>query len=133
MAQRLLRGLNAASGGPRILGVYDDDAASLPRRCMGHAILGSVDDLVRDVRLYGIDTVIVALPPAAEHQLVETLNKLTVVPVDVQALPRRVRAPARRRAGRAISAATPSSTSSTGRCATGGGSPSRSRTASSAP
>ena len=35
MAQRLLRGLNSASGGPRILGAYDDDAASLPRRCMG--------------------------------------------------------------------------------------------------
>ncbi|MBY0322697.1 MAG: undecaprenyl-phosphate glucose phosphotransferase [Reyranella sp.] len=87
MAQRLLRGLNTASGAPRILGVYDDAAASLPRRCMGHAILGSVDDLVRDVRLYGIDTVIVALPPAAEHQLVETLNKLTVVPVDVRLCP----------------------------------------------
>ena len=87
MAQRLLRGLNAPSGGPRILGVYDDDAASLPRRCMGHAILGSVDDLVRDVRLYGVDTVIVALPPAAEHQLVETLNKLNVVPVDVRLCP----------------------------------------------
>jgi len=87
MAQRLLRGLNAAAGSPRILGVYDDGAASLPRRCMGHAILGSVDDLTRDVRRYGIDTVIVALPPAAEHQLVETLNKLTVVPVDVRLCP----------------------------------------------
>jgi Undecaprenyl-phosphate glucose phosphotransferase len=87
MAQRLLRGLNAASGTPRIIGVYDDDSASLPRRCMGHAILGSIDDLVRDVRLYGIDTVIVALPPAAEHKLVETLNKLTVVPVDVRLCP----------------------------------------------
>lgn len=87
MAQRLLRGLNTVAGGPRILGVYDDDATSLPRRCMGHAILGSVDDLVRDIRLYGIDTVIVALPPAAEHQLVETLNKLTVVPVDVRLCP----------------------------------------------
>ena len=34
-----------------------------------------------------IDTVIVALPPAAEHQLVETLNKLNVVPVDVRLCP----------------------------------------------
>ena len=67
VAQRLLRSLNATPGGPRIFGVYDDDAASLPQRCMGHAILGSVDDLVRDVRLHGIDTVIVALPSAAEH------------------------------------------------------------------
>jgi Undecaprenyl-phosphate glucose phosphotransferase len=87
ISQRLLRSLSAAPGGPRIFGVYDDDAASLPRRCMGHAILGSVDDLVRDVRLYGIDTVIVALPLGGEHILVETLNKLTVVPVDVKLCP----------------------------------------------
>lgn len=87
VAQRLLRSLNTGAGGPRIVGVYDNDAASLPRRCMGHAILGSVDDLVRDIRLYGVDTVIVALPPTAEHQLVETLNKLTVVPVDVRLCP----------------------------------------------
>jgi Undecaprenyl-phosphate glucose phosphotransferase len=87
IAQRLLRGLNATSGGPRILGVYDEDAASLPRRCMGHPILGTVDDLVRDVRLYGIDTVVVALPMTAEHLLVEVLNKLTVVPVDVKLCP----------------------------------------------
>lgn len=87
IAQRLLRSLSIPSGGPRIFGVYDDEASSLPRRCMGHAILGSVDDLVRDVRLYGIDTVIVALPLGAEHALVETLNKLTVIPVDVKLCP----------------------------------------------
>ena len=90
VGQRLLRGLNAspnAGGGPRIIGVYDDEARTLPRRCMGHAILGSVDDLVRDVRRYGIDTVIVALPLQAEHRLVDTLNRLTVVPVDVKLCP----------------------------------------------
>jgi Undecaprenyl-phosphate glucose phosphotransferase len=87
IAQRMLRGLNATPGGPRILGVYDEDAASLPRRCMGHPILGTVDDLVRHVRLYGIDTVVVALPMTAEHLLVEVLNKLTVVPVDVKLCP----------------------------------------------
>ncbi len=87
VGQRLLRSLTVASGSPRIFGVYDDDAALLPRRCMGHAILGSVDDLVRDIRLYGIDTVIVALPLDAEHALVEALNKLTVVPVDVKLCP----------------------------------------------
>ena len=35
MAQRLLRSMNATPGGPRIFGVYDDAAATLPRRCMG--------------------------------------------------------------------------------------------------
>jgi Undecaprenyl-phosphate glucose phosphotransferase len=87
MAQRLLRSMNACHGGPQIFGVYDNDAASLPRRCMGHAIVGSVDDLVRDVRVHGIDTVIVALPSTGDHLLVEALNKLSLVPVDVKLCP----------------------------------------------
>jgi Undecaprenyl-phosphate glucose phosphotransferase len=86
-SQRLLRSMNAAPGGPRIFGVYDDDAARLPQRCMGHAILGSVDELVRDARVHGIDTVIVALPSTSDHLLVETLNKLSLVPVDVRLCP----------------------------------------------
>ena len=87
MAQRLLRSMNGSPGGPRIFGVYDNDAAALPRRCMGHAILGSIDELVRDVRVHGIDTVIVALPSTTDHLLVETLNKLSLVPVDVKLCP----------------------------------------------
>jgi hypothetical protein len=63
---------------------------------------------VRDVRLYGIDTIIVALPPAAERQLVETLNKLTVVPVDVRLSAEVLKLRARRATSAAIS-----STSST--------------------
>jgi Undecaprenyl-phosphate glucose phosphotransferase len=87
MAQRLLRSMNATQGCPRIFGVYDDEAPSLPRRCMGHAILGSIDELVRDARIHGIDTVIVALPSTSDHLLVETLNKLSLVPVDVKLCP----------------------------------------------
>ena len=79
--------MNATPGGPRIFGVYDDDAAHLPQRCMGHAILGSIDELVRDARVHGIDTVIVALPSTSEHLLVETLNKLSLLPVDVRLCP----------------------------------------------
>ena len=86
-AQRLLRSMNATQGGPRIFGVYDDQAPSLPRRCMGHAILGSVDQLVGDTRVHGIDTVIVALPSTSDHLLVETLNKLSLVPIDVKLCP----------------------------------------------
>jgi Undecaprenyl-phosphate glucose phosphotransferase len=87
VAQRLLRSLNASPGGPRIFGVYDDEASSLPQRCMGHPIVGTVDALVRDVRHHGIDTVIVALLPTVEHIMVETLNKLSLVPVDVRFCP----------------------------------------------
>ncbi|OFX04257.1 MAG: undecaprenyl-phosphate glucose phosphotransferase [Alphaproteobacteria bacterium RIFCSPHIGHO2_12_FULL_66_14] len=88
VAQHLLRSLNGTTGTDlRIVGVYDDEVAGSRRRCMGHTILGGIDDLVRDVRQHGIDTVIVALPMSADHQLVETLNKLSVVPVDVRLCP----------------------------------------------
>ena len=79
---------NATPGGPRIFGVlYDYDAARLPQRCMGHAILGSIDELMRDARVHGIDTVILALPSTSEHLLVETLNKLSLLAVDVRLCP----------------------------------------------
>lgn len=88
VAQHLLRSFNGMPGADlRIVGVYDDEVAHSQRRCMGHEILGGVDDLVRDVREHGIDTVIVALPMSADHLLAETLNKLSLVPVDVRLCP----------------------------------------------
>jgi len=87
VAQRLLRDLNADHANLRVVGVYDDDARNLPSQCMGHPIRGTVDDLVNDVRRLGIDTVIVALPLAEERVLVDTLNRLCLVPVDVRLCP----------------------------------------------
>ena len=87
LAQRLLRSLNASPGGLRIFGVYDHQASALPTRCMGYPILGSIETLVNDVREHGIDTVIVALPFDAEHLVVDTLNKLSLLPVDVRLCP----------------------------------------------
>ncbi len=87
VAQRLLRDLNAHHTNLRIVGVYDDKAARLPAQCMGHPIRGTVDDLIDDARRLGIDTVIVALPLAEDRQLVDTLNRLCLVPVDVRLCP----------------------------------------------
>jgi Undecaprenyl-phosphate glucose phosphotransferase len=87
IAQRLLRDLNAHHTNLRIVGVYDDKAARLPSQCMGHPIRGTVDDLINDARRLGIDTVIVALPLAEDRQLVDTLNRLCLVPVDVRLCP----------------------------------------------
>jgi Undecaprenyl-phosphate glucose phosphotransferase len=87
VAQRLLRDLNAHHTKLRIVGVYDDKAARLPSQCMGHPIRGTVDDLINDARQLGIDTVIVALPLAEDRQLVDTLNRLCLVPVDVRLCP----------------------------------------------
>jgi len=87
IAQRLLRDLATHHASVRVIGVYDDEARHLPAHCMGHPIRGTVGDLVNDVRELGIDTVIVALPLAADRQLVETLNRLCLVPVHVRLCP----------------------------------------------
>ncbi|HYD07531.1 MAG TPA: undecaprenyl-phosphate glucose phosphotransferase [Reyranella sp.] len=87
VAQRLLRSLAARKANLRIFGVYDDQAASLPRACMGYPIRGTVDDLVKEAREQHIDTVIVALPLARDRELVETLNRLCLVPVHVRLCP----------------------------------------------
>ena len=87
IAQRLLRDLNAHHANLRVVGVYDDKAPHLPSQCMGHPIRGTVDDLIQDSRRLGIDTVIVALPLADDRLLVDTLNRLCLVPVDVRLCP----------------------------------------------
>jgi Undecaprenyl-phosphate glucose phosphotransferase len=87
IAQRLLRDLNAHHANLRVVGVYDDEAPHLPAQCMGHPIRGTIDDLIEDARRLGIDTVIVALPLAEDRLLVDTLNRLCLVPVDVRLCP----------------------------------------------
>lgn len=87
VAQRLLRDFAAGHASLRVVGVYDDEASHLPAHCMGHPIRGTVDDLVNDARRLHIDTVIVALPLSADRQLVETLNRLCLVPVHVRLCP----------------------------------------------
>ena len=87
IGQRLLRYLNASNADIQVHGVYDEDAHSLPARCMGHPIRGRVDDLVEHIRTEGLDAVIVALPPIPDHVVTETLRKLSLVPVDVRLCP----------------------------------------------
>ncbi len=94
VAQRLLRSLAARPSSLRVLGVYDDEvgvcegqAAELPRSCMGYPIRGTVDDLVNEARQRHIDTVLVAVPLNDDRALVETLNRLCLVPVNVRLCP----------------------------------------------
>jgi Undecaprenyl-phosphate glucose phosphotransferase len=87
VAQHLLRSLAARPSTLRVLGVYDDRAAKLPRSCMGYPIRGTVDDLVNEARRQHIDTVLVALPLDDDRQLVETLNRLCQRPVNVRLCP----------------------------------------------
>jgi Undecaprenyl-phosphate glucose phosphotransferase len=84
IAQRLLRQWAASSDlAIKIAGVYDDRRDRLPPRCMGHRVVGTVDDLVRDARTGGIERIIVALPLSADRRLSEVMSKLSLLPVDV--------------------------------------------------
>lgn len=88
IGQRLLAHLNESSTSRvRVTGVYDDRAERRPRNCLGHPIVGGVDELVRDVRNGRVDSVIVALPLSADWRLAEIMNKLMTVPVDVRLCP----------------------------------------------
>jgi Undecaprenyl-phosphate glucose phosphotransferase len=85
LGQKLLRLLNTHTNpNLRILGVYDDRLGRMPERCMGHPILGSVDDLIQDARRHRVDQVIVALPLSADWRLSEVMNKLRLIPADVR-------------------------------------------------
>jgi len=84
IAQRLLRRWGAdPEHSLEVAGVYDDRRARLPARCMGHRLVGTVDDLVRETRLNGVDRIIVALPLSADRRLSEVMSKLSLLPVDV--------------------------------------------------
>src|SRR5258708_4670855 len=85
IGQRLLRHFNVTRDPlVRVVGLYDDRIARLPPRCMGHALCGTVDDLVRDARERRIDIVMVALPLAADWRLSQIMEKLRLLPVDVR-------------------------------------------------
>src|SRR6266851_806877 len=85
IGQRLLKHLSVTRDPlVRLVGLYDDRLARLPPRCMGHALRGTVDDLLKDARERRIDIVIVALPLAAEWRLSSIMNKLRLLPVDVR-------------------------------------------------
>lgn len=87
IGQQLLRCLHGHGEDIEIVGVYDDRKDRLPHRCMGHAIAGSVDTLVEDVRRRPVDQVVIALPLAAERRILEVLQALRQAPVDILLCP----------------------------------------------
>ena len=85
IGQRLIQKLTSAPEPDfRIVGIYDDRIARLPRFCLGHRIRGNIDDLLQAARATRIDCVFVALPLSADWRLAEIMNKLCLVPVDVR-------------------------------------------------
>jgi len=73
--------------GVRVLGLFDDRRSRVPDSIDGHAVLGSVDDLIAFARRERIDEIAVALPWSAETRLTEILKKLRALPIDVKLCP----------------------------------------------
>ncbi|MEZ5842338.1 MAG: undecaprenyl-phosphate glucose phosphotransferase [Hyphomicrobiaceae bacterium] len=69
----------------RLLGVFDDRADSRTRSdYMGHPLIGSFEQLSAFCRQEGVELLIVALPLAAEHRLLQVLHRLFELPVDIR-------------------------------------------------
>jgi Undecaprenyl-phosphate glucose phosphotransferase len=86
--QRVLSTLGEA-GDPSVavVGVYEDRHRRFPDHCAGVPILGSVDDLIADIRRRRVDLVVVTLPLWADRRLDEILQKLRQTPATVMLCP----------------------------------------------
>jgi Undecaprenyl-phosphate glucose phosphotransferase len=87
-AERFIDHLNQAQVSQRrILGCFDDRATRVPSALSGVQVLGTVDDLIDFVRDHEVDEVIVALPWSAEDRLAALIERVKVLPVDIQLSP----------------------------------------------
>jgi Undecaprenyl-phosphate glucose phosphotransferase len=88
VAQRLLGMLDPSNpAGPHVVGIYDDNAAGLPAFCLGHRLRGTPDDLIREAHELNVEAVLVTQSTPVDDRFVETLNKLSVLPVDIHVCP----------------------------------------------
>jgi len=86
--QRLIEHLDRhGEQAERIVGLFDDRSSRVPAAVGAHAVLGTVEDLMRFARKHPIDQVIVALPWDAEDRLLTLMKKLRSLPVDVRLCP----------------------------------------------
>jgi len=86
VAEQLIAALEKeAVGEIRISGIFDDrDGQRSGALISGYPRLGGLADLVNFCRKTRIDLVIVALPIAAEHRLVDVMKSISLLPVDVK-------------------------------------------------
>ena len=86
--ERLIRHLEGQrESGVRVLAVFDDRRTRIPDSIDGHAVLGSIDDLIEFSRREHVDEIAVALPWSADARLAEIVKKLRTLPIDVKLCP----------------------------------------------
>jgi len=71
----------------RLIGVYDDRRTRVPATVGSVPVLGTVDDLIERARRDHLDTIVVALPWSSTDRVSACLEKLRMIPADVQLCP----------------------------------------------
>ena len=71
----------------RLVGVWDDRRTRVPAAIGGVPVLGTIDDLVERARHDHLDTIVVALPWSSTERVSACLDKLRMIPADVQLCP----------------------------------------------
>jgi Undecaprenyl-phosphate glucose phosphotransferase len=87
-AQRFIEQVSRApASAPELLGCFDDRSTRVAETVCGVECRGNVDDLIDFVRNHAVDEVIVALPWSAEDRLAALIERVKVLPVDIQLSP----------------------------------------------
>jgi Undecaprenyl-phosphate glucose phosphotransferase len=89
LAERLLERLQGSDADMiELVGVFDDRSRRrIPSPAMRGLALGTSDDLITLSQTRDIDRILVALPHAAEHRVIEVLNKLRRMPIEISLAP----------------------------------------------
>jgi Undecaprenyl-phosphate glucose phosphotransferase len=88
LGRRFVEYLRRVSGNAvQVVGVFDDRRTRIPPQVSDAPVLGTVEDLVRFARANMIDQVVITLPAHAEQRLLDTLNRLSDLPLDVSICP----------------------------------------------
>ena len=67
-----------------VVGVFDARQTRLPRDICGYPIIGTINDLIAEIRTDEVDEVVIALPWCAENRLVTLVDMLRELPVRIR-------------------------------------------------
>ncbi len=88
LGQRLIKRLgSSADASLKLVGFFDDRASRVPDMVDGTPYLGKLDEIAAWVRDHRIQTVIVALPWAADARINQIRERLWLLPVDIRLSP----------------------------------------------
>ena len=75
------------NGAAQVIGLFDDRETRIPDKVAGHAVKGTIDDLLLFVRKNRIDQIVIALPWSAQERIGVILQQLATVAIDVKLCP----------------------------------------------